>query len=140
VNDQPNIPKPNIPKSRFEPPAITTNPDLIIDGRRVHFVWNAPTIHRAVRTADENGNAQVSAVISGPSIPKGILIHHVNLKTKEPCVAWLPWARDPDDPEQERWTLISLKPLSVVEPFVCTRCGEVGGVREGQWWVGAGGT
>lgn len=111
-------------------PSAATPPDLVVDGRRIHFVWNPPSVTSA-RRADGN----LSVVFAGtPSIPKGALIHH-QAPDGTDCVMWVPWAQNPAHPEDERWTLLSLHPLSVREPFMCGRCRTLGGIREGRWWV-----
>lgn len=114
-------------------------PDLDIDGRRIYFVWNPPQI---TRKPDREGG-MVTARVDMPVIPKGIIIVHGPPHAE--CVAWLAWTVDPDAPTAPgippapHWDLISLHPLSIREGFVCSACGELGGIREGQWWISADG-
>lgn len=95
-------------------PNLATEPDLVIDGKRLFFLWNPWS--------------------TKPSIPKGVMIDHRN-RRGEPCIAWLPWTSDDNDPNEPCWTLLSLRPLSIAESFVCTRCGLTGGFRYGAWWI-----
>lgn len=95
-------------------PDITkAEPDVIVDGRRVFFVWHPPAL------AD-----------TAPTIPRGALIEHGD-RDNHRCVVWLPWAST--DPSNDTWTLLSLRPLSIGESFSCSRCGARGGIREGHW-------
>lgn len=112
--------------------------DLIIDGRRIWFVWNPPRI-----TPIRVEGGLVTAHIATPSLPKGIIIAHPGRRPEDvredgtvaECVAWLSWARAVGD-DGPVWDLLSIAPLSVREGFVCGRCGDVGGIREGRWWLG----
>lgn len=110
-------------------PHTATAPDIVVDGRRVFFVWTKPTI-RPVRRSD----GQVINRVSPPVIPYGALVEHRSPVSGRPCISWIPWVDT--DPDAPRWTLLSLKPLSIAEPFTCSCCGLVGGIRDGKWLVG----
>lgn len=102
------------------PDFATATPDEVISGHRIFHVWQPPAL-----------------ATHPPSMPKGILIEHA-VKAEDGrthrCVVWVPWISTV--PNDEVWTLLSLHPLSIVEPFLCIRCGLKGGIREGNWWVG----
>lgn len=113
------------------PNLTTTEPDVVIDGKQIYFVWRPPVVASATRHPD----GTLSAVLTGqPTIPRGALIEHRN-RRDEPCIAWLPWIYCDDSPNDPHWTLVSLHPFSVAEPFVCTNCGMWGGIRNGRWWA-----
>lgn len=108
----------------------TTEPDAIVDGRRVFYIWN----HLTVNTPRRQDDGQLTADISMPAIPYGVLVEHVSTRTDRPCIAWIPWVDSNDG--SPYWTLRSLKPLSIAEPFVCSCCGALGGIRDGRWFIG----
>ena len=112
------------------PDLATTEPDAVVDGRRVFFVWARPTL-TPVRT---EADGQVTACVDHPSIPYGALIEHPSPNTGGLCLAWLPWVDT--DPDLVHWKLLSLKPLSIAEAFTCSRCGALGGIRDGRWLIG----
>jgi hypothetical protein len=115
---------------RLPPP--TREPDLIIGGHPCHFVWSRPNILRAWKNPDGTMSAKID-MTTFPTIPRGVIIHHHG-DDGDCCSIWLPWVRDDDLPDAPVWTLLSLHPLSLAEPFVCRRCGMVGTVRDGEWW------
>lgn len=115
------------------PDLSVAEPDAIVDGRRVYFVWHKPTI-----TARPDPFAPITLEPpDAPTIPFGAMVEHRSRRTDRPCIAWIPWV-DTGDPNLPRWTLLSLRPLSIAEPFCCTCCGGVGGIRDGRWWLGLG--
>lgn len=110
-------------------PNATTEPDVIVDGHRIYYVWHRPKL-TPVRT---EADGQITARIESPSLPMGMLIQHGSANRS--CIAWVPWI-ETDDADLPHWTLLSLVPLSIAEPFTCSNCGLLGGIRNGQWWMG----
>lgn len=94
-----------------------TTPDAVVDGRRVFFVWHPGEL-----------------AVYAPTIPRGALIEHGD-QAGHRCIVWLPWSGG--SATEDRWTLVSLYPLTVAEAFCCSRCGTRGIIRDGCWWVGA---
>ena len=125
---QPQPAEPDTP-STGAPDITATTPDLVLGDQRIYFVWNPPL---AIAHLRPDGTLSMPTRL--PSIPKGMLIHHADPRDASPCVAWLAWAKGDNDPGPT-WTLLSLDPLSIAEPFICSRCGAAGGVRESNWWV-----
>lgn len=115
---------------RLPPP--TRDPDVVIDGHPCHYVWRRPDVIRAKKNRDGTITASIDRA-SVPSVPRGVLVHHYDGRGGD-CVMWLPWTGDPDIPDAPSWTLMSLHPLTLAEPFACQRCGVAGAIREGRWW------
>lgn len=64
--------------------------------------------------------------VPGAAIPWGLVLRHGVHRIV------VPWAERPGV-EVPTWTLLSLDPVSLLEPVMCPLCGVCGRVRDGAW-------
>ena len=62
-------------------------------------------------------------------IPAGVILRH------GACALYVAWSDDggPYADDDQRWDLVSLVPLTLVQGVTCPRCGRTGIIDQGRW-------